>query len=574
MPRIAPGCGDRSVQPSIESFNESLISSARDAKARGARRGARLAGAPRQRVRREPPDRQHEEANMTRRWLIVTLSFIGACGAPGEPVPPATEAHSSALLGAVRYGSDCTATDVSFLDKVMQYGRTAAVTPAFAQCLSRAMSVGAVRHLDGSSIGPYLKCTGDPWYSSGISTQLTEAIQAARSTVDVTIGCTGGLGNASAYIGSYGQLTPETFKWSSWLRNVEGQLSWPVCNGSNGPICRGAEPWPWDQAAGIVWHEAMHQQGYRHGSSESDNTANKLECGYTASDNWNFQWNTLPYLMSFCIGEVIEHSGSVCGAPLESGAGLKLVTDYDGSGCGVYNDPQNATVSWRQIGWPRDANKITACGPNRIYALNNDRTLFVNTSGGVDSGWRYVTAISNTQQIACAGGKLYAFNDDRSLWRNDGTDTAPSWTWVGQPGSARQVTGANQPVTGTPVLYALNDNGGFFMSTSGANGTWSLLGWPTSADRIAVGVGNGQRRPFALNYDKRLFLNAGDGCDSYWHYIDMPTSAVEIAAMTDTSLLALNGDKTLWVGTVNASSWMNTNAFGVARHCNGTSLVP
>lgn len=512
-------------------------------------------------------------------WLLTGLFALGACGTAEErePALSVTQAQSP-LLGAVRYGADCNATDKSFLDKVMHYGRTVTVTPAFAQCVDSAIRTGVTTR-SGYKIGPYRKCNGDPFYANDLNTQVAKVTQATRSSVDVTINCTGGGGNASASLNAYGQLTPETLSFSGWLRAVDTALGLPVCNGANGPNCRAAaEPWPWSQASGIVWHEAMHQQGYTHGANDQTNA--KVSCGYSTSTDaqWHFQVNTMPYLIGNCISEVIDRSAALCGAPLDSGNGLKLLTSFTGSTCAVANDPQSATVSWTKVGTPWAAAKIAACssGDGRLYALNSDRSLYVNSAGGADSGWRYVTTPGGAQSITCAGNTLYAFNDDRSIWRNDGSDTAVRWTYVGRPAYAKQLTGATALAIFVPyaVLYALNDDNTLWRSPSGADGSWSYVGRPGAADRIAAGGSLQEARPFALNRDKTLWLNAGDGCDSYWHQLGTLSATTEITASNQSTLYALNTDKTLWKGTVSGADWMTTLAFGQPRRCNGTSLVP
>jgi hypothetical protein len=505
------------------------------------------------------------------RIRILLPTALALIGCNSAPAPVAQE--NAPLLGTVNYGSDCNDTDKAFLAKTMHYGRTVAVSNAFQQCMTAAMSSS-----QSGVGGPYMQCNGDPFYGQPSATQLQEVIQAARSTVDVSINCTGGGGNASSSIDHYGRLDPEALSFSGWLK-VDTTLGWPVCNGSNGPNCRFAgEPWPWSQASGIIWHEAMHNQGYTHGANDQANA--KVACGYAnlSDSQWHFQWNTMPYLVGNCISEVINRSGQHCGAPLESGNGLKLVTDFNGSSCAVAQDPQSATIAWQKMGTPGSANKIAACteGDGRVYALNNDRSLWVSHNNGVDGSWQWVTTPGSAQQIFCANNTIWAFNDDRTLWRNDGSDAAVRWTYVGKPGGAKQVTGTTSLAIffPYPVLYALNDDNTLWKSTSGADGSWQYVGKPWAADRIAAGGGLEEARPFALNYDKSFWLNAGDGCDVYWHNIDNLGYTSEIAAASEFTLYALNKDHTLWKGSVKGSDWMTTLAFGNARHCDGTRLVP
>src|SRR6266511_2066888 len=124
-------------------------------------------------------------------------------------------------------------------------------------------------------------------------------------------------------------------------------------------------------------------------------------------------------------------------------------------GCGVPDvDPASAVgvqraalsgvdVAWRRVGKPLYATSIAACaeGDGRLYALNSDRTIWVNRSGGTDSGWSLIIKDNFAHQVLCANNMLYVVNDDRTLWRNDGTDAKVSWTYIGRPGGAKLVTG-------------------------------------------------------------------------------------------------------------------------------------
>lgn len=507
--------------------------------------------------------------------LSAGVAVTAGCSAadPGAPGGESVGQDDSSLLGAVTYGADCNAGDKAFLDKVMRYGRTAASSSAFSQCMQGAMTSQVY-----GGIGPYKKCTGDPFYGDSLAVQLDRVLKAARSTVDMTLNCTGAIGggaNASAALDTYGHLAPEVLSFGGWLRSVETGIAYPLCVKDGPSPCRFApDPWPWSQAAGIVWHEAMHQQGYTHGANNQADA--KPACGYASYADWNFQVNTMPYIVGNCIDQVISQSGTACGAPLENGTGLNLVTTYGGKSCARVEDPHSATVSWTQVATNPYIAKMAACsdGDGRFYVRNKDHSIWVSH----DSGRTYSYMQTNTyaDQMFCANNKLWIVNHDRSLWRNDGTDTAVQWTYIGRPAGAKQVTGT----TGTalfvpyPVLYALNDDNTMYKSLTGADGSWTYVSTDAAADRITAGGGMLEARPFALNYDKLLWLNAGDGCGGYWHPIGVQTGAVDVVAATSTSLYKLNSDSTLWKGTVNSSDLLTTVAMGKARHCDGSTLVP
>ncbi len=515
--------------------------------------------------------------------LPAGFAVMAGCSAQG-PGPAGAEpvgADDSSLLGAVNYGADCNANDKSFLDKVMHYGRTAAASNASAQCIQGAMTA---RQAD--FIGPYMPCVGDPFYSASSAVQLDKVLQAARSTVDTTISCTGGMAgsNASAAIDAYGHLTPESLSFADWLRSVETGIDSPPCVANGSGPCRFApDPWPWSQAAGIIWHEAMHQHGYTHGANDQPNA--KINCGYSSltDGQWNFQTNTMPYIVGNCIGQVIGESGNVCGAPLENGTGLDLVTSLGSGSCAKVDDPQSATVSWTRIDTNPYIAKIAACddGDGRVYVRNKDHSLWVSHDSGRAGSFSYMQTNTYADQIFCANNKLWVVNSDRSLWRNDGTDNAVQWIRIGRPASARRVTGTTSwrvdyPYAAFPypILYALNDDNTVWKSLTGADDSWTYVSTNPYLQLIAAGGGLLEARPFGLNYDNSFWLNAGDGCGAYWHPLGTLGAAVDIAAATSKSLYLLNSDSSLWKGTINGSDLLTTVALGKARHCDGSRLVP
>lgn len=86
------------------------------------------------------------------------------------------------------------------------------------------------------------------------------------------------------------------------------------------------------------------------------------------------------------------------------------------------------------------------------------------------------------------------------------------------------------------------------LSFQGATATWTYLGTPSSASKIAVC--SGYYSPFtvyALNNDYSLY--SGDGTDSKWIKLGNPSAARDIACVyggSKTKLFALNQDKTLY----------------------------
>src|SRR5512147_2580611 len=92
------------------------------------------------------------------RWSpLLPVVILAAC-VPVEDAPELAETGEE-LFGAVRTNS-CTSAEQTLLGRAMAWGRTVARTPAFEQCIRQAMAGGLV--LNGSQIGPYVGCDGDP----------------------------------------------------------------------------------------------------------------------------------------------------------------------------------------------------------------------------------------------------------------------------------------------------------------------------------------------------------------------------------------------------------------------------
>ncbi|MBI3544916.1 MAG: hypothetical protein HY075_16715 [Deltaproteobacteria bacterium] len=271
------------------------------------------------------------------------------------------------LIGQVAYDVDCTPAMVSFLDKSVAYAKTAAASPAFRECITRSFKGGA--KTADLYVPPYRRCKGDPFYDEPVETQIAKVLEIAVSPNSVEMKCTGGkIGNASAGVGKYGHEDAERFQWSGWLAAVtpaaaEKSLGWPVCDGKNGPDCRYAPyPWPFTQAAGIVWHEAFHTHGYIHGANEQEPA--KKACGYEKDPTWNFQENTVPYIVQECIGQVLALSGQKCGARLEqckTSGELLLIKTLESAKCECRPIPAVKDESRRMCGEQSSAGGMPSC---------------------------------------------------------------------------------------------------------------------------------------------------------------------------------------------------------------------
>ena len=203
------------------------------------------------------------------------------------------------------------------------------------------------------------------------------------------------------------------------------------------------------------------------------------------------------------------------------------------------------SVSWKYVGSPFSARKIAACENGRLYALYEDKTIWRNSLGGADTGWIYLAASPDAEEIVCAEDRLIVIQADRSWVRNDGTDTEVVWSKLGRQKEFKKLTGNS--AGGSPGFFALKDDNSLFWSTSGADGSWARVGLPDFADRITA---CGSSALFALNTDKTLWINRGTGDDHYWRFVDDAPLVEEIAAVKSTLIYVLNKDRTLWAGTI------------------------
>lgn len=146
---------------------------------------------------------------------IIIATSLASCVDPDEPPTSETE---QPLLGTTAFGADCTSADLAFLNQTLHYGRAAVASRAFEQCVEQTMQTGLTTF--GFTYGPYRKCTGDPFYDASFSTQVQQVLDAARSGNGLNVACSGGGGNASASIGTYDQIAPESLAFSGWLRSV------------------------------------------------------------------------------------------------------------------------------------------------------------------------------------------------------------------------------------------------------------------------------------------------------------------------------------------------------------------
>ncbi len=115
----------------------------------------------------------------------------------------------------------------------------------------------------------------------------------------------------------------------------------------------------------------------------------------------------------------------------------------------------------RRLGRPWAAATIAAAFHGDFpapWALNDDRTLWVNREGGTDGRWVRVGQPTQAVRIAAAPGRVFALNEDRTLWISE-TGSDGSWRRIDRPHAAVEVTATARAPHQPATLYALNTDG-------------------------------------------------------------------------------------------------------------------
>lgn len=301
------------------------------------------------------------------RSRLVAVAAIGAgissaaCGSSrGEED---TGKVAQPMLGDVAtWGATCNPTYQNVIRKTLWYGRVAANSNAFQDCMSRSMSSG----YEGK--GPYKKCKSDPFAADPIATQITKAVAAGRVPNAWSIACDGAAEGAlgQALVGSYGRNGPEEITLGTLFQNKAWKAETTAAYGIT----------PYPVLAETLWHEAYHQRGYDHGASRSDDAAqvareNARHCGQQGDASYHYQVNSLSYIAGRCIGLVLEKAEAACGimerCPVNSS--LMLPTSIDSTTCGCVADP-NPAVSRGPFSDDADHDGIPNANDNCPYTWN------------------------------------------------------------------------------------------------------------------------------------------------------------------------------------------------------------
>lgn len=236
-------------------------------------------------------------------WIASACALLGGCAASDEDLTPAVDSRDDALLGAVTFnasgGSDCGPYQ-DFVQRSVRRGRAIAASGAFTTCIRNAMAgritLSGDPHAPGrvsTDLGPYHVCNDDPRPSDPVAAVLAFT----RSGLDLAITCTSATGDGIAFT----NLTRDPGT-AERLTYREGRLLASVQSGDL------------NYTAATIWHEAMHQHGYDHGTGRAET------CGYGATqfadndDGWMTR-HSVPYIVTSCmtyVGDISDACPATC----------------------------------------------------------------------------------------------------------------------------------------------------------------------------------------------------------------------------------------------------------------------
>ncbi len=234
--------------------------------------------------------------------LMAGLALCGAC-LTTEADLDETEAP---LLGPISHTGEpalaCPAEFAPLLERAMLKGRAAALTPAFEECIDRAVRLGGVPA--PFPTGPYLPSAGDPLSGASRADQVARVLRSTRTVNDLKYNCL----ETGAFTGSAGVEEVGT-RAETMTFSLAAVRSWLNPN----------LPFPEQWVAQTVWHEAMHQHDYRHDENRP---------GFDTTNQ------SIPYLVDRCMQTVLARSAELCGSLTECGPDAMPVIDRMSAGAG------------------------------------------------------------------------------------------------------------------------------------------------------------------------------------------------------------------------------------------------
>jgi len=313
------------------------------------------------------------------RIAIVSMGLSGVLPLPSVLAQEADiSSNTQALLGENNF-QDCTATQTTFLQKSVFFGRVASTSNRFEACMQDKLA------------NDYRECPSDPFAGDSTATQLDRVLRVARAPNNVRHICTHRDGPGNAWAGSLRYAHPSNveFSWGVWLDRVVAGLPQPACATGDTPGIARCDPWPYSQAAGLTWHEAMHTHSYDHGDASDSGRAG---CGFAAGSGYNM-WS---------------HSID----PGAKGLGIIALRDGKLEDTAILPTGQRARGGWRY----EDEHRVLATGD---FTGSGQAEIIVASDWGIgalrtdeDGGWITSAIQQNGTRI---GG-----------WAvNGSTDTAP-----------------------------------------------------------------------------------------------------------------------------------------------------
>jgi hypothetical protein len=275
---------------------------------------------------------------------IAFTPLLPACGSPGaeEDAGPAESiaVEEEPLLGESPTMTGCTITEQLHLRRSLYAGSFVARSAGFAQCIDMAMrdalDVANPPNYGRLKMGPYVPCSGNkdspgPRYTApSLDERIRQVIFAATSTNDVSLTCSDDSETATAAVGDVTTSRngvpyipwPETIRLGAFWRDSptfdNGAAASPTT--SNAEIFQEIRA----ETARTLWHEGMHQWGYRHTQSGVE------DCGAQKYEQ------SVPEIVGRCMKHVML-SSLYC--PNDCSSGMRRVYSPGSGSCQCTVDP-------------------------------------------------------------------------------------------------------------------------------------------------------------------------------------------------------------------------------------------
>jgi len=231
-------------------------------------------------------------------------------------------ATTSALLSGSSPGTGCYERESWTLQQAMILGRTLGRTNALQECIDRAVrSEVATPEWSTPTIGPYLSCPGDFDELFSVADKATLLKGTAITQNQVRLTCADYRRAGEATIGSYGHGGDENIG-----------LDWDFIEDTHTVMSDSSasfrdRSFALEDMAGLIWHEAVHTQGY------SDDCL--LRNYQTQPES-----QAATYIVQACMHEVWQRSMAICNpsACTSQGARIPLIASFDSKVCVCMRD--------------------------------------------------------------------------------------------------------------------------------------------------------------------------------------------------------------------------------------------